>query len=74
APAPPDPPPPGGAPPGPGVWGGAGDPGGGPAARVAIPRAGAGDAQGAHHGEAGPRVQFTLFADAVAGAYHLDLD
>ncbi|MET9882082.1 DUF6225 family protein [Streptomyces sp. NPDC006430] len=32
------------------------------------------DVDGDEHGEPGPRVQFTLFADAQAGAYHLDLD
>ncbi|WP_030159053.1 DUF6225 family protein [Streptomyces sp. NRRL S-244] len=33
-----------------------------------------GEGAGDHGGEPGPRVQFTLFADAAAGAYHLDLD
>ncbi|MFF4099527.1 DUF6225 family protein [Streptomyces sp. NPDC001903] len=32
------------------------------------------DGEGDHDGEPGHRVQFTLFADAAAGAYHLDLD
>jgi hypothetical protein len=32
------------------------------------------DGEGDRDGEAGHRVQFTLFADAAAGAYHLDLD
>ncbi|MER7466933.1 DUF6225 family protein [Streptomyces sp. NPDC097981] len=32
------------------------------------------DGEGDHDGEPGPRVHFTLFADAAAGAYHLDLD
>ncbi|KJY30027.1 MULTISPECIES: DUF6225 family protein [unclassified Streptomyces] len=35
---------------------------------------GEGDGEAGHRGEPGPRVQFTLFADAAAGAYHLDLD
>ncbi len=30
--------------------------------------------EGGEGGVAGPRVQFTLFADVTAGAYHLDLD
>ncbi len=33
-----------------------------------------GEGEAGHGGEPGPRVQFTLFADAAAGAYHLDLD
>jgi hypothetical protein len=32
------------------------------------------DGDGAAADEAGPRVQFTLFADAKAGVYYLDLD
>lgn len=32
------------------------------------------EGEAGHGGEQGPRVQFTLFADAAAGAYHLDLD
>ncbi|MEV0411418.1 DUF6225 family protein [Streptomyces sp. NPDC050448] len=35
---------------------------------------GEGDGEGDRDGEPGPRVHFTLFADAAAGAYHLDLD
>ncbi|MEU9177157.1 DUF6225 family protein [Streptomyces sp. NPDC048550] len=35
---------------------------------------GEGEGEAGHGGEPGPRVQFTLFADAAAGAYHLDLD
>ncbi|WP_030295853.1 DUF6225 family protein [Streptomyces katrae] len=35
---------------------------------------GEGDGEAGHGGQPGPRVQFTLFADAAAGAYHLDLD
>ncbi|MFE6844081.1 DUF6225 family protein [Streptomyces sp. NPDC057686] len=32
------------------------------------------EGEAGHGGEPAPRVQFTLFADAAAGAYHLDLD
>ncbi|MGG8410254.1 DUF6225 family protein [Streptomyces sp. 12297] len=35
---------------------------------------GDGDAGGGGGGVPAPRVQFTLFADAAAGVYHLDLD